>query len=132
MIEIPDLKDYPPRPGEHPRRRWWKYNGDDACWERSDGVGMAGPLRGDPAEWEAVAGGIDRESPLPMPPLRAGQVWMDLRTGRVQAVVRGGPADPPLFFALEDTGGATVRVPGDPGIVLLYDPFGGPWAPAEP
>lgn len=129
MIEIPELKDYPPRPGEHPRRRWWRKDpmGTDPPtfrWFRWDGQWFV--RRGDDDQDVAEMARIDRENPIPRPPYRAGQVWVNVINGVGVLCTATDVFDPTWAHSVDCR-----AVTDCPSMVLLYDPFGGPWAPAE-
>jgi hypothetical protein len=68
MRKMPETNLYVPMNGRHPDRPWWRRSAvSPVQWIRVDGRRVY---------QEAETALIDRESPLPAPPIRAGQVWL--------------------------------------------------------
>ena len=68
MRKMPETNLYVPMNGRHPDRPWWRCSAvSPVQWVRVDGRRVY---------QEAETALIDRESPLPATPLRAGQVWL--------------------------------------------------------
>jgi hypothetical protein len=64
---MPETDLYVPKNGTHPDRPWWRRSSIASQWIRVDGRRVY---------QEAEIALIDQESPLPAPPMRAGQVWL--------------------------------------------------------
>jgi len=69
---------------------------------------------------------IDRENPIPRPPYRAGQVWVNVINGVGVLCTATDVFDPTWAHSVDCR-----AVTDCPSMVLLCDPFGSPWAPCD-
>ena len=147
---------YPLPPGTHPTRPWWWWTslhrqppGGVAVyvvpvygWLRTDGV-MVKLVRGDdgrqdpgPQDFDAVVS-VDREKPLPRPPLRASQVWANEHGEAVALLhVSGNSALHAGWQSRGEHMSAVALSVFDPHAYpyLVADPLWGnaaPWSPVE-
>jgi hypothetical protein len=149
---------FPLPPGAHPQRPWWyrvSWSSDRIGerrpeglpdWRRRDGREVSEPSQIEVAVRSATGGAtalsaeaqmarIDQESPLPRPPFRAGQVWVE-GNGIQTLIIRVGMDGQP--YGLCD-GEMTPVTEIDTDVLshhafLVHDPIGvgdAPWAPPE-